>query len=234
VVYAIQMSIYGSENGPIKIGIASNFYSRLAGLQCSSPFDLVPLGVSPQKTVQAAAREEKRLFEKLASFRMRGEWFRAAPQIKQYIARFFLRLKDRSEASPRSYRLLTPEETKERLGISTYRLKQLVEDELLTEHRIGKVSRYSTDEVDGLVVSIEDETPAEPEPPEEPETAEPGSPDDQLMTPKQLAEYLDSSLDTVRRRILDGTLPAYKVGGAYRSYRSEIDAAIKGMKVKAP
>lgn len=57
---------------------------------------------------------------------------------------------------------------------------------------------------------------------------------ERMYTPKQLARYLEVSVDTVRRRILDGTLPAYKVGGAYRSYRSEIDTAIKGMKVKAP
>jgi len=57
---------------------------------------------------------------------------------------------------------------------------------------------------------------------------------EKLFTPRQLARYLECSVDTVRRRILEGSLPAYKIGGTYRSYRSEIDAAIKGMKVKAP
>lgn len=56
---------------------------------------------------------------------------------------------------------------------------------------------------------------------------------EQFFVPRQLAKYLGCSIDTVRRRILDGTLPAYKFGGAYRSYKSEVDDAIKSMRVKA-
>jgi len=55
---------------------------------------------------------------------------------------------------------------------------------------------------------------------------------EKLYTPRQLAKYLEVSIDTVRRRILDGTFPAYKLGGAYRSYKSEIDTAVKNMRVK--
>lgn len=53
---------------------------------------------------------------------------------------------------------------------------------------------------------------------------------ERLFTPKQVANYLGVCVDTVRRHMLDGTLPAYKIGGTYRAYKSEVDAVIKTMK----
>lgn len=45
-----------------------------------------------------------------------------------------------------------------------------------------------------------------------------------VMTAEQAAEYLQTSVYTVKRRARDGTIPAAKIGREWRFLRSELDA----------
>jgi hypothetical protein len=77
-VYFIQMGA----DGPIKIGWAVNVNSRLAELQCASPFDL-----SVRFTAPGDVLEEGLLHGKFSRSRLRGEWFRPTPELLDFIER---------------------------------------------------------------------------------------------------------------------------------------------------
>jgi hypothetical protein len=72
VVYFIQ----AGAGGCIKIGIASNLQSRISCLQIGCPDMLVLLA-----SVPGGAKEESFLHEHLRRHRVRGEWFKPAPEV---------------------------------------------------------------------------------------------------------------------------------------------------------
>jgi len=86
VVYFIQ----SGEDGPIKIGWTStgNPWGRCAALQTGSPEELEVVGffVGPQS-------EERRLHEKFAEHRIRGEWFAPVHDLKVEIGRSLILLR---------------------------------------------------------------------------------------------------------------------------------------------
>ncbi|MBA2117329.1 helix-turn-helix domain-containing protein [Bremerella alba] len=45
-----------------------------------------------------------------------------------------------------------------------------------------------------------------------------------MLTLKDVAERLHVSRDTVRRIVLNGELPAYRIGGQYRITQKDIDS----------
>lgn len=55
----------------------------------------------------------------------------------------------------------------------------------------------------------------------------------ELLSTAQAAERLNISPKTVRRLMLDGTLPAYKVGRALRFKETDLKRAMKPVKVYA-
>lgn len=50
---------------------------------------------------------------------------------------------------------------------------------------------------------------------------------DQIMTVRELAEYLKIAEKTAYRFALEGKVPAFKVGGAWRFRKAEVDRWIK-------
>lgn len=70
-VYFIQCG----ENGPIKIGIAVNVWSRLAALQCGNPVELKVLYYLRVASVTEAYRIEALLHKRYNHRRVSGEWF---------------------------------------------------------------------------------------------------------------------------------------------------------------
>ena len=52
--------------------------------------------------------------------------------------------------------------------------------------------------------------------------------DSEIMTIKEVSEYLKLNEKTAYRLTLDGKLPAFKVGGSWRFRKSEIDEWTKG------
>lgn len=52
--------------------------------------------------------------------------------------------------------------------------------------------------------------------------------DNDIMTMKEVAEYLKLNEKTAYRLTSEGKLPAFKVGGSWRFQKSEIDQWIKG------
>lgn len=72
-VYFIQC-----EDGPIKIGRTRNLTRRLQRLQCASPFVLSLLGFS-------VGLDESVVHEKFASLHIRGEWYRPAAELLDFI-----------------------------------------------------------------------------------------------------------------------------------------------------
>jgi excisionase family DNA binding protein len=51
--------------------------------------------------------------------------------------------------------------------------------------------------------------------------------DDEILTLKELASYLKIAERTLYRLAQDGKLPAFKVGGAWRFRRADIDGWIR-------
>lgn len=51
--------------------------------------------------------------------------------------------------------------------------------------------------------------------------------DDEIMTVKELAEYLKIAEKTAYRFVAEGKIPGFKVGSAWRFRQKEIDAWIK-------
>lgn len=58
--------------GPIKIGVASNVYTRLKGIQTGSPVKLQIIAFVPDDDPRFL---EGLLHERFAQFRLEGEWF---------------------------------------------------------------------------------------------------------------------------------------------------------------
>lgn len=63
--------IQAGEDGPIKIGIATNIEARLSSLQVGSPTPLHLIAHTP-----GTKDEEEDLHQRLTPYRIRGEWFR--------------------------------------------------------------------------------------------------------------------------------------------------------------
>lgn len=76
-VYFVQ-----TESGPIKIGIAQDVQKRLRGLQVSTPDKLTLLCTAP-----GGVQAEAKLHRRFASYRLRGEWFAAHPDILAEVER---------------------------------------------------------------------------------------------------------------------------------------------------
>ncbi|WP_301121065.1 GIY-YIG nuclease family protein [Mycolicibacterium fortuitum] len=67
--------------GHVKIGYAVNVAARLAELQCGNVLPLKVLAI-----LKGGCEAERALHERFAEHRVRGEWFRLAPEILDYIA----------------------------------------------------------------------------------------------------------------------------------------------------
>lgn len=77
MIYFIQYGI----DGPIKIGIARNPEWRLAKLQTACPYDLRLLA-----TILGGASQEARLHQRFAEYWIRGEWFKPARALLEFIS----------------------------------------------------------------------------------------------------------------------------------------------------
>jgi hypothetical protein len=75
-LYAIQQG----DDGPIKIGRATDPAQRLATLQQGSAVELRGIAAWP-----ALALEEAQLHEEFAAHRLRGEWFSPAPELLELV-----------------------------------------------------------------------------------------------------------------------------------------------------
>lgn len=51
---------------------------------------------------------------------------------------------------------------------------------------------------------------------------------DEILTIKELSDYLKTSEKTIYRMLADKKIPAFKVGNSWRFRQSEIDKWIKG------
>lgn len=78
-VYAVQPAA----GGPIKIGFAADPVVRMAKLQAMSPVALCMRGI-----VRGSIEVERRMHESLAAYRLHGEWFADADDVKAAIAHF--------------------------------------------------------------------------------------------------------------------------------------------------
>jgi hypothetical protein len=75
-VYFIQIG----QSGPIKIGISSNVGQRFTDLSVACPWDLRLLC-----TKYGTEKDERRLHQRFAADRMRGEWFRPSARLLAFI-----------------------------------------------------------------------------------------------------------------------------------------------------
>ncbi len=67
--------VIGPANGPYKIGFTSNLKKRLGALQNASPLDMIVHHQVQVTDIYAARDVEAAAHAKLASYRLRGEWF---------------------------------------------------------------------------------------------------------------------------------------------------------------
>lgn len=77
-IYLIQACV----SKHVKIGIARNVQARLNTLRTANAEPLVLLHSYP-----GSEDDERALHEKLAAYRLQGEWFRAGPWLKETLAR---------------------------------------------------------------------------------------------------------------------------------------------------
>lgn len=95
-VYFIQ----AGNDGPIKIGYSKDPYTRFYNIQMGSPIEHTYLGNIPgDRTVEHA------LHHRFDAHRIRGEWFRPAPELLEYIDTHRLRFEtkwrpDQTDALP--------------------------------------------------------------------------------------------------------------------------------------
>ncbi|BAZ02925.1 hypothetical protein NIES37_69380 (plasmid) [Tolypothrix tenuis PCC 7101] len=97
--------IFNSDSYAIKIGRDSNVEKRLQSLQTSSPVTLEILKVLPMESLKKAQEVEAYLHKRFGHLRMSGEWFRADPQLRDYITRCdesYFKDKFLAQPSPRS------------------------------------------------------------------------------------------------------------------------------------
>lgn len=71
-IYLVQ----AGEGGPVKIGVSTDVPSRIRSLQTGIPQPLILLATFP-----GCRSKERRLHERLARYRIRGEWFSPAPEV---------------------------------------------------------------------------------------------------------------------------------------------------------
>lgn len=76
-VYFVQAM---TDEAPIKIGISWDVYHRFHNLRTASPFELELLG-----TITGGKEREQEIHRRFAHLRMRGEWFRPAPELLAFI-----------------------------------------------------------------------------------------------------------------------------------------------------
>jgi excisionase family DNA binding protein len=57
--------------------------------------------------------------------------------------------------------------------------------------------------------------------------------DEKVMTPKQLADYLQVSPRTIRRKLQAGEIPCFKIGDQVRFFQGEVIQAIRRRKPQA-
>lgn len=79
--------IFNSDSYAIKIGRASDVEKRLQSLQTSSPVLLQILKVIPVDSIKKSQELEAYLHTRFRHLRMSGEWFRADPELRNYIIR---------------------------------------------------------------------------------------------------------------------------------------------------
>ena len=77
VVYFVQ----AGKSGPIKIGFATDLTKRIASLQTGCPDDLRLLAV-----VDGGREVERRMHNRVAGDRIRGEWFRPTAEVLALVA----------------------------------------------------------------------------------------------------------------------------------------------------
>lgn len=71
------------ESGPIKIGFTSNVRHRFIGVQTGNHEEVNVIG-----WIENATRsDERELHQRLAQFRIRGEWFKAEPAVLAAVVR---------------------------------------------------------------------------------------------------------------------------------------------------
>ncbi len=73
---------HNQEVGAVKIGSSGDVNARLDALQIASPHELILMGTLP-----GGRREEKRLHQLFDAMHMRGEWFRATPELLDDVGR---------------------------------------------------------------------------------------------------------------------------------------------------
>lgn len=66
--------------GHVKIGFAANVGARLCELQTGNALPLTVLA-----TLKGSCDTERELHQRFAEYRVRGEWFRLAPEVVEYI-----------------------------------------------------------------------------------------------------------------------------------------------------
>lgn len=74
----------GSDLVSVKIGISKDCEQRMKELQSHTFADLSILGYYTYSSVELARELEKEAHKALKEYRMRGEWFRAEPEVRNY------------------------------------------------------------------------------------------------------------------------------------------------------
>ena len=79
----------------IKIGVSDDVRARFRALLSASPYELIPLGYIPGDP-DGVDELEERLHIRFALLRHRGEWFRAEPDLLEFIAEHAQPIRDAS------------------------------------------------------------------------------------------------------------------------------------------
>lgn len=88
-VYFISSGDIRIDGTPIKIGFTrSDPKYRLAAIQMAHHEELRVVHLLQIRTAQKAQRLEKKLHILFANHRIRGDWFRACPAIREFVAAF--------------------------------------------------------------------------------------------------------------------------------------------------
>lgn len=81
MIYFAQMEIDGALTGPIKIGFTrKSLWLKIRQLSHACPYPLKFIG-----TCAGEAPEEKGLHRKFRALRLRGEWFKPEPELRDFI-----------------------------------------------------------------------------------------------------------------------------------------------------
>lgn len=80
-VYIVQCGEY------VKVGIAGNIHTRIIDLQIGNPLPILFSWLSPPFHEEDARDVERAIHAKMASMRVRGEWFAAPPSRAEKIAK---------------------------------------------------------------------------------------------------------------------------------------------------